>query len=305
MNKNNFIMDSENLISKISETNFTYHPFKHLYIEEFISKEDFDELINCDEVLLKEAEDDQDLLNILINSKWEPIPFPGSTTDLNDYLAWRKDKSKFDNVNTCEGFGITFRLRNPKSKLINEYLNFFKSDGFLNCIKEKFNINTTKTTVDSGFQKYLDGYEISPHPDVRKKALTFMLNINSNPNSHNENHHCHFSEFIPEKKYIQEYWKGNITADRSWVPWQWCKTKFLHKKNNSITIFAPDNDTIHSVKAQYEHLKYQRTQFYGNLWFNEKPLPFKPCWEDFVIHQSKEKRTSSSKKEKINRQTLF
>ena len=77
------------------------------------------------------------------------------------------------------------------------------------------------------------------------------------------------------------------------------------KKNNSITIFAPDNDTIHSVKAQYEHLKYQRTQFYGNLWFNEKPLPFKPCWEDFVIHQSKEKRTSSSNKEKINRQTLF
>ena len=298
-------MDSENLISKIAKADFFYHPFKHLYIEKFIPEDDFNELISCDEVLLQEAKDDKELLNSLIKSNWEPIPFPGSTTDLNDYLDWRKDKSKFDNVNTCEGFGITFRLKNPKSKLINEYLNFFKSEEFLSCINKKFNINTAKTTLDSGFQKYLDGYEISPHPDVRKKALTFMLNINSNPESQNENHHCHFCEFTPEKKYIQEFWKGNINSDRSWVPWEWCTTKFLHKINNSITIFAPDNNTLHSVKAKYDHLKYQRTQFYGNLWFKEDPLPFKPFWEDFIIYQSKEKRTSNSKKEKINRQSLF
>ena len=47
----------------------------------------------------------------------------------------RKPKNKeiinenpvFDNVNTCEGFGITFRLKNPYSKLLKEYITFFKS----------------------------------------------------------------------------------------------------------------------------------------------------------------------------------
>ena len=298
-------MDEEFLISKISNAKFNFDPFKYLYIENFIPKEDFENLITNGEVLLKEAKNDKELLKTLKDSNWEPIVFPGSTTNLNDYLEWKKGKGNYDNVNTCEGFGITFRLNNPKSKLIKNYIEFFKSNKFLNVIKEKFNIDISKTHSDVGFQKYLDGYEISPHPDVRKKALTFMLNVNSNPKSLNEYHHCHFNQFLPSKKYIEEYWKGNKNVDRSWVPWEWCTTKFLHNENNSITIFSPDDNTLHSVKAKYNHLKHQRTQLYGNLWYKNKPIQNKPCWEDFIINASKEKRTSSLKKEKINRQNLF
>ena len=35
--------------------------------------------------------------------------------------------------------------------------------------------------------------------------------------------------------------------------------------NNSIVLFAPNIDTLHAIKMQYDHNKFQRTQLYGNL----------------------------------------
>ena len=61
---------------------------------------------------------------------------------------------------------------------------------------------------------------------------------------------------------------------------------------------------MHAVKAKYNHLKYQRTQFYGNLWYKQEILKFKPNWQDFIIKSSKEIRTSD-KKNRINRQNFF
>ena len=38
-----------------------------------------------------------------------------------------------------------------------------------------------------------------------------------------------------------------------------CETVKKQCRNNSIVIFAPNDDTLHAVKADYNHLKYQRT----------------------------------------------
>ena len=298
-------MNYKYFLEKISKAKFSLSPFKYLYIKDFIPKDEFISLTSDPQVILEEANNDMDLINLLHQSDWEPIHFPGCTTNINDYIKWRNKESDFDNVNTCEGFGITFRLKRSYSKLLEGYISFFRSEELKNCLCEKFNLNSEQTTYDSGFLKYLDGYEISPHPDVRKKALTFMLNVNPNPNSEKESHHAHFCNFKPHMSYVQEYWKGNKHADRSWVPWDWCETKFLHNANNSITIFAPDNDTMHGVKANYNHLKYQRTQFYGNLWHKKEILQFKPNWQDFIINSSKEIRTSKKETKRINRQKLF
>ena len=298
-------MNKNLLLEKITKADFNFYPFKYLYIENFIPKKDFQEIINYDQVLLKEAENDTELIDILQSQDWEAIHFPGSTTDIDDYISWRKKESNYDNVNTCEGFGITFRLKKTKSGIIQSYLDFFKSESFIDCLCKKFDINKKLIITDSGFQKYLDGYEISPHPDVRKKAFTFMLNVNPNPKSEKENHHAHFCEFKTEKNYIKEYWKGNKNADRSWVPWDWCNTKFVHNVNNSITLFSPDDDTMHAVKAKYNHLKYQRTQFYGNFWYKDKTLDYKPSWHDFVIKPTEEIRTKKNQNKRISRKKLF
>ena len=134
-----------------------------------------------------------------------------------------------------------------------------------------------------GIQKYLDGYEISPHPDVRAKALTYMININPSPTSFEDEHHMSFLSFKPEWNYVREFWQGNDNYDRCWVPWDWCDIKKQQRNNNSIVIFSPDNDTIHAVKANFNHLKYQRTQIYGNLWYRQPQRMAKPKWEDFLI----------------------
>src|SRR6185369_4536536 len=112
---------------------------------------------------------------------FKEIGFPGTTTDLNKYLKWHKDRKGAKNsyVETCEGMGVTFRLQKTEpGSILREITDFFKSDVFLNAIAAKFGLSLEDTYPDLGLQKYLDGYEISPHPDVRKKAMTYMININ-------------------------------------------------------------------------------------------------------------------------------
>jgi hypothetical protein len=75
--------------------------------------------------------------------------------------------------------------------------------------------------------------------------------------------------FKPEKQFIAEFWKNDNTFDPDWVPWEWCETMKLLNKNNSLVMFAPSHDTLHAVKLRYDHLPFQRTQIYGNLWYTD------------------------------------
>lgn len=47
-----------------------------------------------------------------------------------------------------------------------------------------------------------------------------------------------------------------------------------------MVIFSPSNDTIHAVKAEYDHLATQRTQLYGNLWYKTPPSVTQSSWEE-------------------------
>jgi hypothetical protein len=147
-------------------------------------------------------------------------------------------------------------------------LNFLNGKDFHKCLCEKFNIqkdNFISTTI----QKYLSGYRISPHPDTRTKALAYMININTNEQSENINIHTNLLTFKEEYKYIQKFWQENENYDRCWLPWNYCEIKKTTCKNNSIILFKPDNDTLHSVNLKYDHLNFQRTQIYGNLWYSK------------------------------------
>jgi len=183
----------------------------------------------------------------------------------------------------CEGYGVVVRLESPKTSPIKTLVQFINSKEFIGTIAEKFGVNLSDTTYDAGLQKYLDGYEISPHPDIRKKALTYMVNINPSPASFDIEHHTSYLRFKPKWRFVEEFWKGNAELDRCWVPWDWCEIQKQQRNNNSMVIFSPSHDTIHAVKADYDHLPNQRTQLYGNLWFNEHQNNETPNWEEFVI----------------------
>lgn len=279
-------MDLSYLVKKIKNAKFSESPFKYIEINNFFNDNDFKEIVSSEEINIS-ASSDLDLFQNLFNNSYKIIKFPGCTVNYREYIDWHKTKNVTAKTNTtCEGYGVVLRLYSAKSSPIEELINFINYDIFIDTISEKFNISNEKCIYDAGLQKYLDGYEISPHPDIRKKALTYMININPDPSSENKDHHTSYMKFNNERKYIKTLWEGNTNVDRCWVPWNLCKTEKKQTKNNSLVIFAPNNDTLHAVKANYDHLKYQRTQLYGNLWHSESATTMTPQWFDYEIKES-------------------
>lgn len=285
------------LIDEIEQASFEESPFRHVEIHSFLSDAHFEAIISAPEIALARADNDRGLCDSLLAMGYEPIKFPGCTTSIDRYLQWRDGKGDYENVDTCEGFGIAFRLSRTSSELITTLNEFLASEPFLSALSAKFGIERNAVFPDVGIQKYLDGYEISPHPDIRKKALTFMVNINPAPASEALDFHTHYLRFREEKRYVQEFWRHNPAYDRSWVPWSWCESVKQQTANNSIVIFSPGYNSMHAVRARYDHLLTQRTQLYGNLWYGERQsddvrdapivdLPQIP-WQGLVIDETR------------------
>lgn len=273
------------ILEKIADASFEQTPFKHIEIRDLFSKPHFDQIVKAPEINVM-AESGPKLIEALLGRGFKLVNMPNCVLDAEEYIEWHKRKEKNSGANrhgTCEGFGIVFRLVSPQTPILGELLSFMQSDDFNNCIASKFGIDLKDCSIDGGLQKYLDGYEISPHPDTQHKALTYMVNINNGPDSEMSNFHTHYLRFLPKWDYIPRFWDGNPEVLRCWVPWDWCKTNKQQTANNSIVIFSPASDTMHAVRADYDHLRVQRTQLYGNLWFNEVDLGRKPTWQQLVI----------------------
>ncbi len=256
------------LLDKIASAEFQEEPFKHIELFDFLSEEHFNSVITSDQVAIPKMNDSETLIKTLIDKGYNIIQFPGCTTSVTNYLNWIEGDSNHKNLEICEGFGLALRLKNPLDNILIELNNFFQSSIFKKTLEDKFGI-TRPTSLDTGLQKYLQGYEISPHPDILKKALTYMINVNPSSNSEDLEIHTHYLNFKPHKRFIGEFWRYNEDYDRCWLPWEWCDSIKQQRRNNSIVIFAPSWDTLHAIKLNYDHLQMQRTQFYGNLWYED------------------------------------
>ncbi|NRA39223.1 MAG: hypothetical protein HRU15_13845 [Planctomycetes bacterium] len=281
------------ILKKIKEAIVLNSPFEHIQINNLFKREEFEEIIKCSEIKTELSENDDELFKKLFESGYRIIGFPGCTQNQEEYTRWHKTKTTSHIINTsCEGFGVALRLVEARSPYITELMVFLDSAEFKTTIAEKFGLKIDECSYDQGVQKYLDGYEISPHPDIRKKALTYMVNINPHTNSEKYDHHTHYLKFKPEWRYVEEYWKENNKLDTCWVPWEWCITEKQQIANNSLVMFSPNSGTLHGVKANYNHLIHQRTQLYGNLWYNVPPHK-ETHWEDYIV---KSKKVTSKQK---------
>ena len=289
--------DFDYLIEKIRSTEFKTEPFKHLYIEDFFSGEHLEDIKSSTEIASPQADNDQQLIDGLTSKGFKPIKFPGCVTDIKAYTKWHSKKENADHHSATEGFGMALRLFSFDSPILSAVNEFIGSDKFNKAIAEKFSIEFKKCKIDGGVQKYLDGYEISPHPDIRRKAATFMININPSDESESLDHHTHYLRLKPDRQYVETLWEGNPQVDRAWVPWDWAETVYQQVKNNSIVLFSPSNDTLHGVKASYNHLQTQRTQLYGNLWYRERERLGTVNWEamDFQVSNIKQMKRTKAK----------
>lgn len=261
------------LIKKVMASEFKKDPFQFIYIEDFFTNEHFKRITQCKQINLPKFKSTEELCSSLVDEyQYKPQPFPGCTTRVNDYIKWYNTQEIGKGVggqDLLEGYGMAFRLREYNDPILESSVNFFKSDDWHNCLKEKFS-KTRETIVDTGIQKYVSGYEISPHPDIRKKCATWMININTSNKAEKIGLHTHLMKFRKDKEWIYQEWKTKTNINTCWVPWDWAETSFLHTKNNSVVLFAPSYDTLHAIKLKYDHTKLQRTQFYGNLWYTDE-----------------------------------
>ena len=262
------------LIGKIIDAPFIDQPFKHVTIANFFDPEHFDLIISDSQIKCREFNGNRDLVDGLISLGYAPQPFPGCVTDVEQYLRYLENPSKnFSSSHiegygrdVIEGYGLTMRMKEMRSQFLIDLNKFLNSDRFLTTLRGKFNI-VDRVRVETAYQKNLSGYEISPHPDTRNKALTYMVNIYTDPTASELDIHTRLMSFKDKYRYLYSFWEHNLEIDPRWVPWDWCEEKLQTSINNSITIFRPSFDTLHAVKLSYNHCSMQRNQIYGNLWY--------------------------------------
>ncbi len=268
------------LCDKVRAAPILEAPFRHIEIQHLFEARHFAEILRAPEVTTPGVESDEELFPVLFEAGYRIVNFPGCVIDKDDYIAWRRDSGPLAGRNnpSCEGFGVTLRLGEVQTPIIADLLEVLESEAFLGALAEKFGVDRSATFLDAGIQKYLDGYEISPHADIRRKALTYMVNINPAPDSEQVDHHTRYMRLKPEHGHVGRFWEANPQLDRCWLPWSWCETEKIQSRNNSLVAFSPYDRSLHAVRAAYDHLQHQRTQLYGNLWFKEGKTERTPEW---------------------------
>ncbi|NKB21236.1 MAG: hypothetical protein GKS01_12135 [Alphaproteobacteria bacterium] len=265
----------EYILDRINDAEFGDEPFHHIYVKDILSDEHFALITRSDDVNIPNSENTEDLIRSLLKRNYKVIPFPGCTTSVKHYLkCYNSGKWPVD-TQRLEGFGLAFRLKQYQNQKIKDLIEFLNGDAFKSAIEQKFDISRDNR-IETAIHKYSTGYEISPHPDVRSKCLTYLININPAERTEEQDIHTHLLKFKPEYAYIGEFWKGNQHLDTDWVPWEWCETKKQTNANNSLIMFRPSHDTLHAVRLKYDHLKFQRTQIYGNLWYTDVAMALPP-----------------------------
>lgn len=258
------------LIEKVNDSTFIKDPFPHLEIDNFLSKDHFNEITSDDQIHFEEQPNSESLISTLLSKKYKIQNFPGCCTDPVDYLNRLKTNNWPSEIKNTpiESYGITFRLSSYKNPKIERLVNYMNGEEFKIALENKFNIKD-ETSIITAIQKNLTKYEITPHPDTRRKALTYLLNINKDDSVEGYNVHTHLLKFKKEYEYIYKTWEQEKGMDRCWVPWDLCTTQKTISKNNTIVLFAPSNLSLHAVKLDYPHNKFQRTQLYGNLMYTK------------------------------------
>jgi hypothetical protein len=259
------------LLEKIAAAPFEAEPFRHIYLENFLSPNHLARVISSPQIKVPPTADTPELLASLNAAGYDIEPFPGCTTDVEKYLEYLKTNEWPDSNGVVEGIGMAMRLKRISDPLIERLMTFLNSERFQAALIAKFGIERPNR-IETAIQKYLTGYEISPHPDIRSKCLTYLLNINTEPEADTMPIHTHLLRLIRKKEFIYSFWDTNPEFDRCWVPWSWCTTERTTAANNSIILFSAHNRSLHAIKLKYDHTKLQRTQVYGNLWYSDVPF---------------------------------
>lgn len=291
------------LSEKINNAKFSNDPFKHIIINDFFSKEHFNRITSSKQILAKEFQSHREVVYGLEAMGYTPQPFPGCITDTSEYIRFAEGKAKIKRnlirgygKSIIEGYGLTMRLKKIEDVFLQELIEYLNGDQFQKALKSKFSINK-EVSIETAYQKNLKHYQISPHCDTSRKALTYMINIYNVDDCQTLEMHTHLLKLKPKYNYLYDFWK-NTEFDPVWIPWEWCKTTKTTNTNNSISIFKPSHDTLHAVKIDEDHFVHQRNQIYGNLWYDAPQKTKTTNWQSIDLIKDSFNQMSKSQKVK-------
>jgi len=195
-------------------------------INDFLGESLFQELISHPDINLGPCTDMSELNGSLNVAGWEVQLHPGCIATFAEYRQVREGKALYKDANSyghasrhqlLSGSGIAYRYQRSESSAIQDRISLFHGGELLKTLYEKFEIHH-ETTYDCGLQKYLHGYEIPPHPDIRSKALAFMLNLNTDPQSNLAEYHTHFMRLKSKYHYLYKFWDNHDEIQHCWIP---------------------------------------------------------------------------------------
>ena len=237
------------LAKSVEAAAFHTDPFKHITLQRFLSPEHFQRVITAKQVNYKHFSIIREAMDTMLADGYSPQEFPGCITDVDEYVAFIEGAAKFKTAivegygrGVIEGYGLTLRLNRYNKEFLQELIDYLNESEFQKAITEKFGITDT-VSIETAVQKNMNKYEISPHCDTRRKALTYLINIYTDAECEKEQMHTHLLKPVPNYEYLLSFWKYNMDVDPVWIPWTWCQTTKQTITNNSITIFKPSYDT--------------------------------------------------------------
>lgn len=264
------------LLDRVRDAEFFDEPFLHLEINPFLNEQHLNDLMTDPDIHMPPFNSSRHLIKTLMTRGYEVQEFPGSITSIPTYLKELEenpDHSRQDSIDLNEmvGRGMTFRLKETRSdtyglKTYSRLLAFMNSEEWRVALLSKFNI-TRDTTIFSSIQKYLKKYIISPHPDHKTKALTYVMNINRDEEAAaRAEAGTNLFAIDPENQWVERVWK-NCSFERAWIPWRWASLAKTINENNNMLVFSPHESSLHGIHLNYDHLRWQRTQLYGNAFY--------------------------------------
>ena len=230
------------ILKKIEDAEIILKPFPHIIISNFLEDGDLIDVLNNIDI---------DNLNV-IDKKYKLVQYPGAKSTTEE-LTKRPT-----------GVGLVYALKEEYSKNNIKLNTILDSDEFKQALFEKFKI---PTNIDGWnvyqINKDLNGYEISPHPDITGKVITYQLNLSNTNILDNYDLGTKFHTIKPE--FLKNIKKLSTKQPRPWGKWDWFdKGKSIPYKQNTFMAFAPSDISYHSVKLEnYPQEKYQRTMLRG------------------------------------------
>ena len=162
------------LSQKIDEAKFEHAPFKHILIEDFLSEEHLQNVLQDQQIHFEEVRSTEELVERLFEKGYKIQNFPGCTSDLKEYLN-HYNNSRFPanrKGTPIESYGITFRLHSYNNSATRRLVEYLNGAEFKSMLEKKFEIEEDTTIVTKGRHDPCVGIRATP---IAESMLALVL----------------------------------------------------------------------------------------------------------------------------------